>query len=241
VTVALVGAGPGDPGLITVRGLELVRSCDVLVYDRLVGDELVEEAPADAVRLSRELLDQAQINELLVGLGRAGLAVVRLKGGDPFIFGRGGEEALALAEAGVPFEVVPGVSSLAAVPAAAGIPVTHRGLAQAVTLATAHGEDGGEPDYEALAKTGGTLILFMGLGRLAELAAGLVQAGLDPDVPAAVISRGTLPEQESVTAPLAEIASAAASLRSPALLVVGEVVSVAERLRPTRTPLAGHG
>jgi len=241
VTVALVGAGPGDPGLITVRGLELVRSCDVLVYDRLVGDELVEEAPADAVRLSRELLDQAQINELLVGLGRAGLAVVRLKGGDPFIFGRGGEEALALAEAGVPFEVVPGVSSLAAVPAAAGIPVTHRGLAQAVTLATAHGEDGGEPDYEALAKTGGTLVLFMGLGRLAELAAGLVQAGLDPDVPAAVISRGTLPEQESVTAPLAEIASAAASLRSPALLVVGEVVSVAERLRPTRTPLAGHG
>ena len=241
MTVALVGAGPGDPGLITVRGLELVRSCDVLVYDRLVGDELVEEAPADAVRLSRELLDQAQINELLVGLGRAGLAVVRLKGGDPFIFGRGGEEALALAEAGVPFEVVPGVSSLAAVPAAAGIPVTHRGLAQAVTLATAHGEDGGEPDYEALAKTGGTLVLFMGLGRLAELAAGLVQAGLDPDVPAAVISRGTLPEQESVTAPLAEIASAAASLRSPALLVVGEVVSVAERLRPTRTPLAGHG
>jgi siroheme synthase len=206
-----------------------------------VADELVDEAPADAVRLSRELLDQAQINELLVGLGRAGLAVVRLKGGDPFVFGRGGEEALALAEAGVPFEIVPGVSSLAAVPAAAGIPVTHRGLAQTVTLAAAHGEGGGEPDYEALAVTGGTLVLFMGLGRLAELAAGLIGAGLDPEVPAAVISRGTLPEQESVVAPLAEIASAAAGLLSPALLVVGEVVSVAERLQPARTTLAGHG
>jgi uroporphyrin-III C-methyltransferase len=234
VTVALVGAGPGDPGLITVRGLELLRSCDAVVYDRLVARELVDEVPARAIRLSRELLDQYEINDLLVDLGQQGLAVVRLKGGDPFVFGRGGEEALALAEAGVPFEVVPGISSLAAVPAAAGIPVTHRGLSQTITLSTAHGEDGGEPDYDALARTGGTLVLFMGLGRLAELAVGLIDAGLDPDVPAAVISRGTLPSQKVAIAPLCEIAEAATGLRSPALLVVGEVVQLADALAASR-------
>jgi uroporphyrin-III C-methyltransferase len=237
VTVALVGAGPGDPGLITVRGLELLRACDAVVYDRLVARQLVDEAPAGAIRVSRELLDQDEINDLLVDLGRQGLSVVRLKGGDPFVFGRGGEEALALAEAGVPFEVVPGVSSLAAVPAAAGIPVTHRGLSQAVTLATAHGEDGGEPDYDALARTSGTLVLFMGLGRLAELADGLIDAGLDPDTPAAAISRGTLPDQDVATAPLSEIADSAAGLRSPALLVVGDVVRLAAALGPERALL----
>lgn len=238
MTVALVGAGPGDPGLITVRGLELLRSCEAVVYDRLVAPELVDEVPAAAIRLSRELLDQDQINELLVALGRQGLAVVRLKGGDPFVFGRGGEEALALADAGVPFEVVPGISSLAAVPAAAGIPVTHRGLSQTVTLSTAHGEDGGEPDYSALARVGGTLVLFMGLGRLAELADGLIDAGLDPDLPAAVISRGTLPTQQVATAALCEIAEAALGLRSPALLVVGEVVQLSDALAAARPLLA---
>ena len=129
MTVHLVGAGPGDPGLITVRGLELVRACDVLVHDRLVAPELVGEAPVDAIWIAREPLGQDAVNGLLVGFGRAGLDVVRLKGGDPFVFGRGGEEALALAEAGVDFEVVPGVSALGAVPGAAGVPVTHRGLA----------------------------------------------------------------------------------------------------------------
>ena len=238
MTVSLVGAGPGDPGLITVRGLELLRSCDAVVYDRLVARELVDEVPAGAIRISREELDQDEINDLLVDLGRQGLAVVRLKGCDPFVFGRGGEEALALAEAGVPFEVVPGISSLAAVPAAAGIPVTHRGLSQTVTLSTAHGEDGGEPDYDALARTGGTLVLFMGLGRLAELAAGLIDAGLDPDTPAAVVSRGTLPDQKVATAPLYEIADAAKGLRSPALLVVGEVVQLADVLASSRPLLA---
>ena len=234
MTVALVGAGPGDPGLITVRGLELLRSCDAVVYDRLVAPELVNEVPAGATRISRELLDQDEINDLLVDLGRQGLAVVRLKGGDPFVFGRGGEEALALADAGVPFEVVPGISSLAAVPAAAGIPVTHRGMSQTVTLSTAHGEDGGEPDYDALARTGGTLVLFMGLGRLAQLATGLIEAGLDAETPAAVISRGTLPSQKVATAPLSEIAEAAIGLRSPALLVVGEVVQLADALAAER-------
>ena len=223
-TVYLVGAGPGDPGLITVRGLDLLRACDAVVYDRLVAPELVAEAPADALRIPRDGLGQERIDELLVHLGEQGLDVVRLKGGDPYLFGRGGEEAVALARAGVPFEVVPGVSSLAAVPAAAGIPVTHRGVSDAVTLATAHAADGSEPDYQALVAAGGTLVLFMGLGRLVELARGLVAAGLDPRMPAAVISRGTLPDQQVATAPVDELAEAADGLAGPALVVVGDVV-----------------
>src|SRR5262249_19538145 len=134
MTVFLVGAGPGDPGLITAKGLDLVRSCEALVYDVLVAPELVAEAPSDALLIAREGIGQAAVNDLLVGLGARGLEVVRLKGGDPFVFGRGGEEALALAAADVPFEVVPGVSALSAVPASAGIPVTHRGVSAQVTL-----------------------------------------------------------------------------------------------------------
>jgi uroporphyrin-III C-methyltransferase len=228
VTVSLVGAGPGDPGLITARGLERVRACDVLVYDRLVSPELVAEAPADALRVAREALDQAAINRLLVDYGRAELEVVRLKGGDPFVFGRGGEEALALAEAGVSFEVVPGVSSLAAVPAAAGIPVTHRGVASQVTLASAH--DPERLDYEELARSSGTLVLFMGRPGLPRIAAGLIAAGRDAETPAAVIASGTLPEQEVAAGSLHEIAELAAELGSPALVVVGEVVALGEQL-----------
>ena len=166
MTVYLVGAGPGDPGLITARGLDLIRSCDVLVHDRLVAPELVDEAPHHARVISRDGLDQQALNELLVGYGRAGFDVVRLKGGDPFVFGRGGEEALALREAGIETEVVPGVSSIAAVPAAAGIPVTHRGVSDRVTIASCQGADGSEAEYARLAAIGGTLILFMGLGRV---------------------------------------------------------------------------
>jgi uroporphyrin-III C-methyltransferase len=231
MSVYLVGAGPGDPGLITVRGLELLRGCDAVVHDALVSPELVAEAPHDALVVSREGMDQDRVNALLVYLGRAGLEVVRLKGGDPFVFGRGGEEALALAEAGVEFGVVPGVSSIAAVPAAALVPVTHRNVADTVTLASGRGADGGEPDYDALVAVGGTIVLFMALGRLERVAAGLISAGLDPQTPAAVVSRGTLPDQDSVTAPIAEIAAAAAGLASPALLVVGHVVAVGDRLR----------
>lgn len=230
MTVSLVGAGPGDPGLITARGLERVRACDVLVYDRLIADELVAEAPRDALRIAREQLGQDQINELLVDYGNAGLEVVRLKGGDPFVFGRGGEEALALADAGVPFEVVPGVSSLAAVPAAAGIPITHRGLASQVTLVSAHAPE--RLDYEALARGSGTLVLFMGLAGLDLVAAGLIEAGLGAATPAAVIAHGTLAEQEVVAGSLHEIAELAAELDSPALVVVGEVVGLAKRLEP---------
>ncbi len=230
MTVYLVGAGPGDPGLITARGLDLVRSCDVLVHDRLVAQELVDEAPADALVISREGMRQAALNDLLVELGVAGGDVVRLKGGDPFVFGRGGEEALALAAAGIAVEVVPGVSALAAVPGAAGIPVTHRGLADSVTLTTGHAADGSPPDYDALVRIGGTLVLFMGLARLPEIVAGLLDAGLDPETPAAVVSAGTLPEQETATAALVDLPSAAADLASPALVVVGAVVSLADAI-----------
>ena len=237
MTVTLVGAGPGDPGLITVRGLERLRACDAVVYDRLVARELVDEAPADALRIARENLSQAEVDELLVRLGREGLDVVRLKGGDPYVFGRGGEEAIALTEADIPFEVVPGISSVAAVPAAAGIPVTHRGVSDRVTIATGHAADGSPPDYDALAAAEGTLVLFMGLARLRELADGLVRAGMSPDTPAAVVSRGTLPDQEVATATLDTIADAAEGLPAPALVVVGDVVGLAPRLR-RRSPAA---
>ncbi|MDX6408018.1 MAG: uroporphyrinogen methyltransferase / synthase [Gaiellaceae bacterium] len=229
MTVWLVGAGPGDPGLITARGLELVRRCDALVYDRLVAPELVAEAPADALRISRAGLAQDRINALLVELASDGLEVVRLKGGDPFVFGRGGEEAIALAEAEVPFEVVPGVSALAAVPAAAGIPLTHRGLSAQVRIVSGRSADG---KVELGAADGAeTLVLFMALNELGSLCERLLALGLDPSTPAAVISRGTCPDQEVVVADVRGIAQAAEGLPGPALVVVGEVVGVRKRLR----------
>ena len=234
MSVTLVGAGPGDPGLITVRGLDRLRACDAVVYDRLVSEELVAEAPADALRICRDGLTQEQVDRLLVELGRD-LDVVRLKGGDPFVFGRGSEELEVLRDAGIDYDVVPGISSIAAVPAAAWIPVTHRGLSDRVTIATAHAADGSEPDYDALAATGGTLVLFMGLARLPALAAGLIAAGAPAETPAAVVSRGTLPEQEVVTGPLVELPDLAADLPGPALVVVGEVVGLAASLAPLAT------
>jgi uroporphyrin-III C-methyltransferase len=239
MSVALVGAGPGDPGLITVRGLALLRTCDAVVYDRLVSEELVDEAPEDALRICRDGLGQDEVDGLLVELGRA-LDVVRLKGGDPFVFGRGGEESLVLVEAGIDIEVVPGVSSVAAVPAAAGIPVTHRGVSDRVTIATAHAADDSEPDYESLANTGGTLVLFMGLDRLAELARGLIAAGLPASTPAAVVSRGTLPDQATIAAPLADLPERAARLPGPALVVVGDVVALRTRLAAHALPTAAE-
>jgi uroporphyrin-III C-methyltransferase len=230
MTVWLVGAGPGDPGLITAKGLELVRGCDALVYDVLVSPELVEEAPEDALVIPRADLRQAELNTLLVELGRQGLEVVRLKGGDPFVFGRGGEEAEALAAAGVSFEVVPGVSALSAVPASASIPVTHRGVSAQVTLVSGHSASGDDLDYARLAAAPGTLVVFMGLAHLAAIAGGLVAGGKDPRTPASVVSRGTLPDGRSVSGELGEIAALARGLESPALLVVGDVVAVGGRL-----------
>jgi uroporphyrin-III C-methyltransferase len=231
VTVYLVGAGPGDPGLITAKGLDLVRSCEALVYDVLVAPELVAEAPDDALLIPRAKLKQSEINKLLVELGERGLEVVRLKGGDPFVFGRGGEEALALAAADVPFEVVPGVSAMSAVPASVGIPITHRGVSAQVTLVSGHSASGKELDYEHLAKTPGTLVVFMGLTHLPEIVAGLLAAGKDPSTPAAVVSNGTRADGASVTSELHQIVALAAGLESPALLSIGEVVALSTRLR----------
>jgi uroporphyrin-III C-methyltransferase len=219
MTVWLVGAGPGDPGLITARGQALLRRCDVLVHDRLVAPELVAQA-AGALIVSREGRSQDELNRILVELGRKGLEVVRLKGGDPFVYGRGGEEAIALAEAGVPFEVVPGVSSLAAVPAAAGIPLTHRGVSAGVRVYS--GRTAGT--------SGETVVVFMGLHELPRVCDDLLAEGFAPSTPAAVVSRGTLPEQEVVVAELGELAAAAEGLEAPALVVVGEVVLLRDRL-----------
>ena len=217
MTVWLVGAGPGDPGLITARGLELIRACDVLVYDRLVSPELVAEATG--LRMSRDRIGQDELNRLLVTLGRDGREIVRLKGGDPFVYGRGGEEAIALAEAGIPFGVVPGVSTLAAGPAAAGIPLTHRGASASVRVLTGRGETDGE-----------TIVVFMGLEAVTDVCARLRADGVPLSTPAAIVARATLPDQRVVVATLGTLEAAAADLPGPALIVVGEVVRVRDRL-----------
>lgn len=233
--VSIVGAGPGDPELITVRGLARLRAADVVVYDRLVDPRLVDEVPATAERVfvgkacGRASVDQRTIETILVDRAREGKRVVRLKGGDPFVFGRGGEEVEALVTAGVTFEVVPGVTSATAVPALAGIPVTHRGLASSVTIVTAH-EDPHKfqesVDWGWLAASSGTLVILMGLKRLGSVCDRLMLEGCSPDTPAAVVSAGTLPGQRVVTGFLATLpeAVAVAELLSPALIVVGEVV-----------------
>ena len=235
--VAIVGAGPGDPGLVTVRALELVRDCEILVYDRLVSLELVEEA-VGAVRIARDGLPQEHVNELLVRHGRRSRKVVRLKGGDPFIFGRGGEEVEALRAAGVPFEVVPGVSTLTAVPALAGIPLTSRDVAAQLTVITGTSADGDDLDYERLARTPGTLVVFMGHKRLDHIADRLILAGRRIDEPAAVLSRLSLPDFELRAATLGTIARVARDLPQPALVVIGDVVRAATPWQPA---VAGPG
>jgi uroporphyrin-III C-methyltransferase/precorrin-2 dehydrogenase/sirohydrochlorin ferrochelatase len=232
--VYLVGAGPGDPGLITAKGLELLRSADIVVYDRLVPAALVAEAPPSAERVfvgkypHGTGADQPDINALLVDRARQGRTVVRLKGGDPFVFGRGAEECEALRAAGVPFQLVPGVTAATAVPAAAGIPVTHRRLASAFAVVTGHECDGrSDLDWEALARMP-TLVVLMGLHALPEITHRLVANGARSDTPAAVIASGTLPAQRVVVGTLATIAALAtqAGLEPPATVVVGEVVQV---------------
>lgn len=224
MSVSIVGAGPGDAGLVTVRALELVRRAEILVYDRLVSLELVAEA-AGAARISRDGLTQEEVNDLLVHHGLRGRRVVRLKGGDPFIFGRGGEEVVALAAAGVPYEVVPGVSTLTAVPALAGIPLTSRDVAAQLTVVTGTNADGTDLDYDRLAGTPGTLVIFMGHKRLAHIADHLILAGRRGDEPAAVISKLSLPDARARVGTLATIAGVARGLPQPALVVIGEVVA----------------
>lgn len=243
--VYLVGAGPGAPDLITLRGLDAVRQADVIVYDRLISTKLLSYARPGAALLyagkapGRHLMTQEQINRLLIKLARQGQTVCRLKGGDPFLFGRGGEEALALAREGIPFEIVPGVTSALAAPAAAGIPVTHRGMARSVTVLTGHlggtaNHSGGpsDVDWEAAARLGGTLVILMGVENLRQIAQRLLDAGKPPETSAALVEQGTLPNQRVVAGPLAAIAdiAAAAQVHSPAVIVVGEVVDVAHQL-----------
>jgi uroporphyrinogen III methyltransferase/synthase len=239
--VYLVGAGPGDPGLLTVKGLKLLARADVIVYDQLAGPELLEEARPEAEviyvgkKAGGHTLPQGGINQLLVDKAKAGLRVVRLKGGDPFVFGRGGEEAEVLAAAGVPFEVVPGVTSAVAVPAYAGIPVTHRAYTTLVTFITGHEDPTKEEStipWANLGKNPGTLVFLMGVKNLAENCRRLVEAGRSGDTPAAVIQSGTLPGQRTVTGTLADIAAKArqAGIEPPAILVVGGVAALRQRL-----------
>ena len=237
--VALVGAGPGDPELLTLRAARLIGEADVVVFDNLVGPGVMALVPTAAERIyagkqrANHSMAQEGINELLVRLAREGRRVVRLKGGDPFIFGRGGEELLALAEAGVPFEVVPGITAAHGVAAYAGIPLTHREHAQGVVFVTGHLQDGTcDLDWPALARPRQTVVIYMGLSGLATIAAQLIAHGLPGDWPAAVISRGTLPEQRVVVATLATLAerAAAAQLQSPCLTIVGEVVRLRGQL-----------
>ncbi len=230
MTVAIVGAGPGDPGLVTVRALELVRASEILVYDRLVSLDLVSQA-VGATRIARESLSQEEVNDLLVHHGKQGRRVVRLKGGDPFIFGRGAEEVAALAAAGVEYEVVPGLSTLTAIPGLAGIPLTARGVAAQLTVLTGTSGDGRELDYERLAGTPGTLVIFMGLARLETIADNLILAGRSVDEPAAVISRLSLPGVERRLGTLGTIAGDARGLASPAVVVIGDVVAHASQLQ----------
>jgi uroporphyrinogen III methyltransferase/synthase len=251
--VYLVGAGPGDPGLLTIRGRELLRSCDAVVYDALVSEELLatELGGRDIERhfVGKRGGDSAstrqeEIEALLVRLGRAGRRVVRLKGGDPFVFGRGGEEAQALARAGVAFEVVPGITAGIAGPAYAGIPVTHRGLATAVTFVTGH-EDPEKrersTDWRALAQSGATLVLYMGVRTLPAVVQELLAGGRSPETPAAIVERGTFAGQRVVTATLATIAerARAAGVAAPAITIVGDVVALREQIHwLERRPLA---
>ena len=247
-TVYLVGAGPGDPGLVTVRATELLAGADVIVYDGLVNPLLLDLAPASAERVyagkkrGRAAETQDAIHAVLIARARAGRAVIRLKGGDPFMFGRGGEECQALVAAGIPFEVVPGVSAATAVAAYAGIPLTHRDVASTVAFATAHEADDkafAAVDAAELARVG-TVVLFMGVQSLARSSAELIGAGRAPSTPVAVIRWGTLPAQEVITGTLADIAERAHHLRPPGLVVIGGVVALRDSIAwAERRPLHG--
>jgi uroporphyrin-III C-methyltransferase len=238
--VWLVGAGPGDPDLLTVKALRLLQSADVVVHDRLTPPALIALARPDArlidvgKRKSRHTLPQDGINQLLVALAREGLEVVRLKGGDPFMFGRGGEELLALREAGIEAEVVPGVTAALAAAAGAGVPLTHRGLAQAVTFVTGHAavKDGeaGEPDLDwtVLSRPNHTVVVYMGLSTAAMLAARLIGAGRAAATPVLIVENASRADERRVLTRLAELPKAAAGLDGPALLVIGEVAALAQ-------------
>jgi uroporphyrin-III C-methyltransferase/precorrin-2 dehydrogenase/sirohydrochlorin ferrochelatase len=239
--VSLVGAGPGDPELLTVRAVRRLQAADAVVHDRLVTQEVLAYAPEHVERFDVGKTphhtgpSQADIQRLLIRLGREGKRVVRLKGGDPLVFGRGGEEALALARAGVPFEIVPGISAALAAPAAAGIPVTHRGLSGSVTIATGHG---GQPhDWQALARSAGTLVFLMAVEHLEEIVEQLLAHGRPADEPAAMVRWASTPQQSSLVTTLGAIAGAVrqAQMKPPAVLVVGPTAALSAELSATRS------
>jgi len=237
--VSLVGAGPGDPGLLTLRALRLMQRADVVLYDHLVAPGLLDlvRRAAERIYVGKEndnhALDQDALNALMVRLAREGKRVVRLKGGDPFIFGRGGEEIEALAAQGIGFEVVPGVTAAAGAAAYAGIPLTHRDYAQSCVFVTGHQKKGAlRLDWRAIARPQQTIAVYMGVGGLPAICRGLVEHGLAPDLPAALVEKATLPGQRVIEGTLADLpaAAAAAAVKPPALLIVGEVVRLRQRL-----------
>ena len=237
-----MGAGPGDPGLITVKGLRCLEKAQLVVYDRLLDPSLLENVPPSAKRVfvgkerGRQAMSQDEINQTLIDGAAAGMEVVRLKGGDPFVFGRGGEEALALAECGIPFEVVPGVTSPVGAAAYAGIPLTHRGVSSTFTVVSGS-EDPSKPDsavsWEALARTGGTLVVLMGWKELEGIVDSLRGNGMDPETPAALVQWGTWPSQRTITGRLEDIVGRGreAGLQPPVVAIVGKVVELREQLR----------
>ena len=252
-TVSLIGSGPGDPELLTVKATRLLEEADVVLHDKLPGPEILERIPAEkredvGKRAGGERTPQSAINERLVELAREGKRVARLKGGDPFVFGRGGEEAEYLAAHGVPFEVVPAVTSAIAAPAVAGIPVTHRDHASSVSFVTGH-EDPTKAesavDWAALAATGGTIVVLMGVGRLPDYTAALDEAGMDPSTPVALIERGTWADQRVATGTLETIVAVRdeTGIEPPAVTVIGEVAAtrdtVQELLTNERTEVNG--
>ncbi len=249
--VFLVGAGPGDPGLITLRAVECLRQADVVVYDRLANAQFLSYAPRaewiDAGKMpDHHTLPQEKINQTLIDHAQLGKVVVRLKGGDPFVFGRGGEEAAALFAAGIPFEIVPGVSSAIAAPAYAGIPITYRDLAFSAAFITGHRSDStadDASDWRRLAHCADTLVLLMGMQNLPTIVAQLVEGGRSPETPVAIIAQGTRPGQHTVCGTLADILEKSAAIHPPAVIVVGEVVKLRPTLRwfdlPARRPLLG--
>ncbi len=247
--VFLVGAGPGDPRLITLRGRELLEQAEVVIHDELANRALLDWAPAGAElvyvgkRAGHHHADQAEINRLLVAHARTGRRIVRLKGGDPLVFGRGGEEAAALREAGIDFEIVPGVTAAVGVAATTAIPLTHRGVASAVLFVTGHEcaeKSGTAVDWEAIARVRCTIVVYMGLKAARAIVARLLAAGADTDLPVALVSRATLPDQQVLVATLGgfEQQLLAREIPAPALLVIGEVVRQSPQAAITLAALA---
>lgn len=237
--VILVGAGPGDPGLLTIKGRQAIASAEVVVYDRLVSQAILDMIPPEAERInvgkesSHHIMPQEQINTLLLEKARSGKRVVRLKGGDPFLFGRGGEELELLAQHGIPFQEIPGITSAIAVPAYGGIPVTHRDFCSSLHIITGHQRAGKPLDirFDALVQAGGTLVFLMGVAALSNICSGLLQAGMAPDMPAAVVERGTTPAQRPILATISTLPAVAEAeqVKSPSIIIVGKVCSLSSQ------------